>query len=96
MPERIPVENVNHPGKTNMVDAAKYRAMRGAVLAVLPAAAPGMTLADVKQAVLPRLPQSEFPGGATAGWWIKAVQLDLEAKRVIAREACSPLRLHRA
>ena len=96
MPERIPVENVNHPGKTNMVDAAKYRAMRGAVLAVLPAAAPGMTLADVKRAVLPRLPQAEFPGGATAGWWIKAVQLDLEAKRVIAREACSPLRLHHA
>ena len=44
MTERIAVQNVNHPGKTNMVDAAKYRAMRDAVLAALPAAAPGLSL----------------------------------------------------
>jgi hypothetical protein len=34
-------------------------------------------------------------GGAKAGWWSKAVQFDLEAKGVIAREPGKPLRWHR-
>jgi hypothetical protein len=40
------------------------------------------------------LPADLFPGGEKAGWWVKAVQLDLEAKRVIARTP-SPVRLYR-
>lgn len=32
---------------------------------------------------------------AMAGWWSKAVQLDLEAKGVIARESSKPLRWYR-
>jgi len=55
-PGRITIENVNHPGQTQTVDAAKYEAMRAALL---------------------------------------AVQLDLEAKGVIAREPVKPLRWHR-
>ena len=46
-------------------------------------------------ALLPRLPQDLFPGGDKAGWWLKCVQLDLEAKGVIARAAGAPVRLHR-
>jgi len=92
---RVAIENVNHPGKTTVVDAAKYRAMRGALLAVLPDAAPGLTEAAFREAVLAHLPDDVFPGGATAGWWAKAVQLDLEAKGVIARERTTPLRWHR-
>jgi hypothetical protein len=36
------------------------------------------------------------PGGATAGWWLKAVRLDLEAKGIVAREKTTPLRLRKA
>jgi hypothetical protein len=93
-PERIEIENVLQPGKTYRVDAAKFAAMREAVLAVLPDAAPGLTASQIKAQVLDRLPQALFPGGDKAGWWIAAVQLDLEAKSVIARVP-SPVRLHR-
>jgi hypothetical protein len=94
-PSRIRIENVNHPGRTTMVDEAKYLAMRATLLAVLPEAAPGLTEAAFRAAVLPHLPEAVFPGGATAGWWAKAVQLDLEAKGIIARELGKPLRWHR-
>ena len=94
-PPRVAIENVNHPGKTTMVDAVKYHAMRRALLAVLPDAAPGLTEAAFRDAVLAHLSDEVFPNGATAGWWAKAVQLDLEAKGVIARERSTPLRWHR-
>ena len=93
---RVVVENVNHPGKTHSLDAAHYRAMRLALLRVLPAETPGLTLAEVSAAILAHLPDELFPGGATAGWWLKAVQLDLEAKGTISRERTTPLRLHRS
>jgi hypothetical protein len=87
------IENVLQPGKTYTVDADKYHAMRTAYLAVLPAH-PGMTTAEVGKAVKVLLPDDLFPGGATAGWWAKAVQLDLEAKGVIVRHG-TPVRLSR-
>lgn len=77
------------------MDAAHYRAMREAVLAILPGAAPGLTQTETRAAVLGHLPDDLFPGGAKADWWSKAVQLDLEAKGVIVREATTPLRWHR-
>lgn len=95
MAKRIEIENVGQPGKTYRVDAAKFAAMREAMLAVLPDELPGLTVPEVKAGVLPLLPESLFPGGDKAGWWIKAVQLDLEAKRVIARGPKSPVRLYR-
>ncbi len=95
-PARVRIENVNHPGSSTNVDAGPYNAMREALLAVLPAAAPGMTESQMRQAVLPKLPEDLFPGGARAGWWSKAVQLDLEAKGLIDRETSRPLRWHRA
>ena len=92
---RVTIENVNHPGRTSTVDAGMYCAMRDALLKVLPAGAPGLTQAQMRDAVVALLPDELFPGGAKAGWWSKAVQLDLEAKGVIAREASKPLRWHR-
>lgn len=91
---RIEIENVGQPGKLYRVDGAKYSAMREAVLAVLPTTPPGMTVEAVIAAVKPLLPAELFPGGDKAGWWVKAVQLDLEAKQVIARTP-SPVRLYR-
>lgn len=93
--DRIEIQNVNHPGRTTTVDRAMYEAMRSALLAVLPAGAPGLTETQYRLAVLAHLPASLYPDGAKAGWWSKAVQLDLEAKGVIAREASTPLRWHR-
>lgn len=92
---RVTIENVNHPGSTSTVDGAMYAAMRAALLAVLPPAAPGLTQAEMQQAVVPHLPEDLFPGGAKSGWWSKAVQLDLEAKGLVVRERTTPLRWHR-
>ena len=93
--DRIVVENVNHPGQTTRVDAGKYAAMRSALLKALPGKAPGLTQAELFKAVLRHLPREHFPGGAKASWWAKTVQLDLEAKGLVAREATKPLRWHR-
>jgi hypothetical protein len=78
------------------VNADKYEAMRRALMGVLPKKAPGLTQAEMFKAVRSRLPGDLFPGGAKANWWAKTVQLDLEARRVVARENTKPLRWHRA
>ncbi len=93
--EKVVVENVNHPGSTSRVDAAKYEAMKAAYLKVLPHSAPGFTQKEAMQAVKEHLPETLFPGGKTSGWWLKTVQLDLEAKAQVVREACKPLRWHK-
>ena len=95
-PGRVTVENVNVPGRTTTVDAEKYRAMRDALLAVLPSEPPGLTQNEMREAVVPHLPEDLFPGGAKAGWWSKTVQLDLEAKGVVEREPVKPVRWHRS
>lgn len=93
--EKIEIENFTSPGRVVRVDRRKYEAMKAALLEVLSAAPPGLTVAEAKAGLLPLLPQDLFPGGEKAGWWLKAVQLDLEAKGAVAREATKPLRLHR-
>lgn len=94
--DRVIVENVIRPGSRRGVDGTKYRAMRQAVLAVVPRRSPGLTLADALAAATSRLPPALFPGGAGAGWWFKTVQLDLEAKGVLVREKTSPIRVRRS
>jgi len=94
--EKIEVENVNVPGHITRVDAAKYAAMKRAFLRVLPARPPGLNQAEIRQRVVPHLPEALFPGGKTAGWWAKTVQLDLEAKGTVVREASKPMRWHKA
>ncbi|WP_299919674.1 hypothetical protein [uncultured Roseobacter sp.] len=93
--DKIEIESITSPGRTERVNRAKYTAMREALLPVLPTAAPGMTVADAKTALLKSLSQEFFPGGEKAGWWLKAVQLDLEAKGVIVRGGTKPLRLYK-
>lgn len=94
MSDKIAVENINTPGRTTNVDKAKYLAMKTALMAVLPTSAPGMTATEAKEAAIAHLPDDVFPGGATSGWWMKCVQLDLEAKGVVIREKSKPLRFH--
>tara|TARA_R110002020_G_scaffold14638_28_gene51911 strand:- start:2851 stop:3153 length:303 start_codon:yes stop_codon:yes gene_type:complete len=93
--DRIEIESITSPHHIQRVDRAKYMAMREALLPVLPEGPPGVTVADAKAALLTHLSQDLFPGGAKAGWWLKAVQLDLEDKGVIARSAAKPVRLYR-
>jgi hypothetical protein len=93
--ESVEVENVMHPGKVYVVAAPKYRAMKAALMRVLPSKAPGLTADELRAKVKPHLPEELFPGGATSGWWVKTVQLDLEAKGVIERDGGSPLRLRK-
>ena len=93
--EKITVENVNVPGHTTRVDKAMYDAMKRVMWQVLPAKSPGLTQNEIREAVVPQLPEDLFPGGAKAGWWAKTVQLDQEAKGKLVREATKPLRWHR-
>jgi len=93
--DRIEIENFTSPGHVQRVDQGKYMAMREALLSVLPVGTPGITVAEAKEALLSGLPEDLFPGGAKAGWWLKAVQLDLEAKSVIKRGPARPVRLFR-
>lgn len=87
--DKVEVENVNVPGQVTRVDAAKYHAMKAAMTTVM--SDTPMTAKAIKEAAIAHLPQDLFPGGATAGWWQKSVQLDLEAKGVIIRHATKPL-----
>ena len=93
---KIAVENVNHPGQVTRVDADMYEAMKRTFLKVLPKTSPGLTAAEIRERLLAHLPTKQFPAGAKAGWWAKTVQLDLEAKGVVAREKTKPLRWRKA
>ena len=70
--DKIEIENVNTPGRTERVDRAKYVAMRGALLAVLPSEAPGLKVADAKEALLPHLPDDLFPAGQNGGMVVES------------------------
>ena len=90
--ETTEILNVAQPGKTYRANWAKHDAMKNAVLKVLPTSTPGLTVEELGKSVLAYLPEKLFPGGAAAGRWIKAVQLDPEARNVIARVKARPLR----
>ena len=74
----------------------RFPEIDGAKMAVLPTELPGLTVPEAKAALLPLLPESSFPGGDKAGWWVKAVQLDLEAKGIVTKGPRSPVRLFRS
>ena len=89
------VENINVPCKTSNVDAIKYEAMKKAFLKIMPNSSPGLTQKEIQLIVKEHLPESVFPQGETSSWWAKTVQLDLEAKGIVTREKCKPLRWHK-
>jgi hypothetical protein len=93
MPDKGTIEVLNRDGTPWRCNGEKFETMRAALMAVLPGEPPGMTPDDAKAALLPRLDPVLFPGGDKAGWWIKAVQLDHEARGLIQRGNGSPVRL---
>ncbi len=91
MSDKVEVLNINHPGKSSNVDGQKYRAIKKALLKSLPKKSPGLTQKEMISAAKSHLDETVFPGGAKAGWWVKTVQLDLEARGEMQREATKPL-----
>ena len=92
MSDKIEVENVNHPGHITRVDAVKYAATKTALLAILSGQEQELTQTEMMAAIKVQIDQTLFPNGAKSGWWMKTVQLDLEAKGQINRIATKPLR----
>lgn len=75
------------------MDTIKYEAMRKLILSVTPKEAPGLTAKEMIDQIKLQAPQDLWPDGDKIGWWQKTVQLDLEAKKLIARDSKSkPLR----
>jgi len=92
----VVVRTPNKPGSSWRVDAVKYEAMRKAMMKVLPRKAPGLTQQEMWDALARAAPKSMFPDRGKIGWWMKSVQLDLEAKMIVVREQTKPLRWHRS
>mgnify|MGYP000327280669 FL=1 len=94
--ETIEIQNINVPGRSSRVNAEKYHAMCAVLLKVLPKRDPGLTQKEMCEAVLPHLPQALWPNGEKSMWWVKTVQLDLEAKGLVIRDrSAKPLRWRR-
>ena len=96
MPDRGIIEVLNRDGSPYPAKGKEFEAMRAALLAVRQDGPPGLTVAEAKAALLPLLDQQLFPGGKKAGRWIKAVQLDHEARGLIRRATGSPVRPFRS
>ena len=57
------------------IDAAKYEAMKAALLAVVPADGGGIPFQDLADAVQPHLPDELF-ANASVSWYVVTVKLD--------------------
>ncbi|KPP87097.1 MAG: hypothetical protein HLUCCA08_04030 [Rhodobacteraceae bacterium HLUCCA08] len=89
------IDVLTRDGKAWRVNRARFEDMAQALMAVLPDGPPGMTVPEAKAALLPRRDPAVFAGGDKAGWWLKAVQPDHEARGLIARADTLPVRLYR-
>ena len=77
------------------IDAARYDAMKKALLAVIPKRGEGVSFSDLERLVRARLPRETF-AGASVPWYATNVKLDLEARGLVRRVAGSgPQRLLR-
>lgn len=87
MPTRTPTERILtlHPlGKNGVrIERSKYDAMRDAILAAVPAEPPGVPFRELRDRL--QLAGTEFADGASIGWYLTTVKLDLEARGLIAR-----------
>jgi hypothetical protein len=91
----VEVRAFHSKGYRANVDAEKYNAMKAALLAALPSKAPGLTQSEMFAAVRPRVSKALFPGTKHM-WWVKCVQLDLEARGGMKREdGAKPMRWHK-
>lgn len=87
-----------NPGKGKRgphIDAARYAAMKTALLAVIPKTGHGVRFADLVGLVETRLPQTTFADNSVP-WHTTIVKLDLEARGLVRRvPGSNPQRLVR-
>jgi hypothetical protein len=96
MKSKVKVATPNVPGFSKTLNADKYDAAKSALLKILPRKLPGLSQREMFDAAKPHLSAALFPAGAKAEWWLKSVQLDLEAKGLVIRDKkAKPLRWHR-
>ena len=77
------------------IDAAKYEAMKAALLTVVPADDAGFPFQDLADAVRPHLPDELF-ANASVNWYVTTVKLDLEARGLVERvDGARPQHLRR-
>lgn len=93
---KVEIWNANNPGWSGKVDAAKYEAMKAALLRVIPRGTPGLSQVEMRNKAVFHLPTHVFPSGDKVDWWCKCVLLDLEHKGELQREkTVRPFRWHR-
>ena len=69
------------------IDAWKYEAVRGAILAAVPRQEPGLPFGELPAAVRAALPPEELDALGSVGWYTTVVKLDLEARGELQRSA---------
>lgn len=98
--DKVATENITPGAGGVRIDAARYRAVRKAILEAVPPKSrqpDGIPFKDLPGAVRRLLPGGAIPGGGSISWYVTTVKLDLEAKGLIARiPRSSPQRLVRA
>ena len=92
--DMIEVFNINKPGQSSFVRKDKYEEVKRVLKALMPDTSPGLTQDEMAMLVVENVSGTVFEDRNKAGWWMKAVQLDLEARQVMIREKSSPLRWH--
>lgn len=80
----IATKNPGKGKKGPRIDAARYNAMKAAILAVVPSNVDGITFASLPKLVEQRLDRDVF-AGASIPWYATTVKLDLEARGLIER-----------
>lgn len=84
-PKMIETLNANEGAGGTRCDAAKYEAVRDAMLTAVPQSDEGIPFKDLPMAIRAQLPAGEIPGGGNISWYTTVVKLDLEARGIIER-----------
>ena len=96
MAEKVELLHPDPDKEGGRCDAARYRAMKRALLQVIPRRGEGVAFGDLSELVRPRLPEDVFEG-ASVTWHVTSVKLDLEARGLIERvPGVRPQHLRRA
>jgi len=72
-----------------------YNEMCRVTLIVLPETPPWLSQMEIRAAVVTNLSPKLFPSNTKADWWLKLVQVDLEAKSILCSMPFKSLRWHR-
>ncbi len=92
--EMVEVFNVNIPGVSSRVRKDKYEEVKRVLWTYMPETPPGLTQDEMARLVVEKVSREIFEDAAKAPWWMKTVQLDLEAREVLIREKTRPTRWH--